>query len=1319
MPSYFLWRTITGVFLLLTMAGIVSYGQVPTTLIQDTIYHADGTYASGTVLVTWPAFSTANGDAIPAGNLTTQIGANGSISLNLTPNFGATPTGTYYTAVYHLDDGTVSTEYWVVPAAVQTTITAMRSEVMPASVAVQMVSQTYISNLISNYLPVRGGTMQGALLLNADPQSALQAATKEYVDSNVQGIASSLSQKVSTTPTTTQGVVQPVGTTLAVNNLNHTLTASQYQTGAGNNGIANAIAQGCTGTGCTVMADPGYAATETIPNGNNDAGTFLGFHWPKQTSVWDYRQGNTLLYNYDPYANSPMTITGDIDLSSFARNHNGATTPGGPEFITNDFGYTNNTQNTFGVPMVGGYGAFSIGMLNEINRWGSGQTFGNWNVTACHGTGDCISRFTQVYVDGGVNRRDDEGTHLEDAVISEDPNVYTATISGTVSTGATTIPTSCTIGCFTQGQDRLLIDTNPAKTITGTFEANSAINGVNHIPSGVVDTTASYPVSTFVSLCYGGSDNGAGGTAGCPSGSAPSGYIPPQATSPTQQAPSSPIVTSVLALYPGQPTAFCTNSNLQSSNPAGVCYMPAGGVGCLTDEQEYETVNYTYNSSTQQVTLLNLTSSHLNGMVFATGGLCGYGVEERASIYTGGTGGGGVQSQVWPVEGSINATTLYYITQRTNEGYGEPVLGSSKSGEMSFSISASNFSVSGGVVTFTLSSPGGGCQNAYNLLPVTISTSNSTYNGTYPITAVTCPPLSGGATTFTYTPSPAPSGTIPTTGTVSYTNQQYTLYPEARVNSVYDTSNNRVDGNFYVQPNTVAWANGDAVREPHYPELAINASVPQVTQFTLNQGYSGPGDGVIYNGLAITNGQPGFMVGNNAPSNFYVGHGGTLAVPTDAFNAAGVWGNDLWMGNAPEGSIISVGGCKADIGCSSQTSNYAVISGPVLPNEFAGLNGIDNLIYDPNYNSALRSTGLYSGKWYFGNKIAGAVYNSNPSVSTVELGYLIADQSVTAPTAQVGSITSSEAMGQPGGPAIMLVGTTGSTSYTYLDVGHPLGGGSTQLSTVGCERYPVYDCGAPTNTPPSLTNGNATLNVTNYNQVCVSGAGPASSAPPGTSWDILKLVGGTYYALATNLAINSTNLGCVNDQGQALPAYAIPAANTTGQTTLSGALNSPTVNATTGYQLNGTALAASNLSNGTTGSGAVVLANSPTIAGTVNTPIVTGTQTVTLTPESAAGSGASVSCYTSSGNQCTASSGFVQLITGTGPAVGNQFMVSWTPPFPHSANCVAVAGGGSPPETAASLLPGTNNGTSTSFMVQANVAPAASTHFYFMYVCGD
>jgi hypothetical protein len=96
----------------------VATAQVPMTTISDTVYSANGTPASGTVLVSWNSFMTAGGKSVPAGSTSATIGASGQLSIALTPNAGASPMGSYYTAIFHLSDGTTSREYWVVPATV-------------------------------------------------------------------------------------------------------------------------------------------------------------------------------------------------------------------------------------------------------------------------------------------------------------------------------------------------------------------------------------------------------------------------------------------------------------------------------------------------------------------------------------------------------------------------------------------------------------------------------------------------------------------------------------------------------------------------------------------------------------------------------------------------------------------------------------------------------------------------------------------------------------------------------------------------------------------------------------------------------------------------------------------------------------------------------------------------------------------------------------------------------------------------------------------------------------------------------------------------
>ena len=176
------------VSVLLWAFALAAAAQSPsTTTVQGTVYNATGAPTSGTLQLSWPAFSTAANQAIAAGRLAVNIGVDGFFSVNLAPNLGANPAGLYYTAVYHLADGTTSTEYWTVPAAAQTTLAQVRAQLMPASQAVQAVNKAYVDQAIqqaaSNQISSVGGTLSGPLYLSGDPVSPTQATDKRYVDS--------------------------------------------------------------------------------------------------------------------------------------------------------------------------------------------------------------------------------------------------------------------------------------------------------------------------------------------------------------------------------------------------------------------------------------------------------------------------------------------------------------------------------------------------------------------------------------------------------------------------------------------------------------------------------------------------------------------------------------------------------------------------------------------------------------------------------------------------------------------------------------------------------------------------------------------------------------------------------------------------------------------------------------------------------------------------------------------------------------------------------------------------------------------------------
>ena len=103
--------TIMAALALVLAAPLGRTQSVQTTTVTGTVYAANGAPVSGTLQVSWPAFTTAAGQAIAAGHINVNIPANGQVQVPLTPNIGATPAGLYYTAVYHLADGTTSTEY--------------------------------------------------------------------------------------------------------------------------------------------------------------------------------------------------------------------------------------------------------------------------------------------------------------------------------------------------------------------------------------------------------------------------------------------------------------------------------------------------------------------------------------------------------------------------------------------------------------------------------------------------------------------------------------------------------------------------------------------------------------------------------------------------------------------------------------------------------------------------------------------------------------------------------------------------------------------------------------------------------------------------------------------------------------------------------------------------------------------------------------------------------------------------------------------------------------------------------------------------------
>ena len=992
------FRRVAGLILILAAATLSCQGQVGTTTVQDTVYHADGTLATGTILVSWPAFETATGNTVAAGNLNVTIGTNGEVSINLAPNVGATPAGTYYTAVYHLNDGTVSKEYWSVPNVASTTVAAIRTLILPASQAVQTVSTTQIDSLLNGYLPLNGGTVSGALLLNSTPQSPNQAATKSYVDNAVAPLSGEISNVVSSAPVKNQVVEQPAGTTLAANVFAGRYYASNFQSGSMNNGISALVGGSNCATnapgghsGCTIDVDPTYGNAENPQGfgsyiyGNN----ISNMNWPLDTHVHDERNGVTADYYENPFSVVPYQTAGQTITANFTLDsqqwppYDG--TAGSAEYLqTTDFagGYNFDNYYGFGQPEYF-FKTYYDNLDLATTNYTSGQQQSLQNVVNCHGTGDCLAMTTLLTCDGGMNTSNDEGCHGGDFTVSEDAVVYRGVVTSAAPIGSTVIHGSGTAGQGTEGQDRLLLDTNPADIITGTSftgYAGAVLTGPNgnsaEVPDSATDSNANYPVSTMVQLCYAGTDNGVGGAAGCAAGSQPSGFIP---SAPNMINPAASLVTNVVASYTatapetGLPAGFCTPTTLQSTNSAAACYLPAAGVACIADQEEYETVDYSYNSASQQITLENLRFPHKNGLFFAHGGLCGYAAEQQSDVFSGDGNSNGI-SQVFPIEGSPNATSFYYISQRVNLGYSLPVLGVSTDqngveqagGGECFTLNASIFLLQPDNRTVIVASSipfNSGDLAPVNGMTLTITTPNSTYNGNYVVSFGT---VTGNGNEFSYVLPAAPTGAAPTSGTASFCNMNYKLYPGVRVNSVLDTATNQVDGTMTTMPSPVAFAAGDTVMQPHYPWIyTAHDGGRGVNQFIPREYNGGSLYGMSYGYLLSGSPFVGFDINNATDQNRYIEYGGTHEQPGTGYALGGDWDDSFTTYAPPEDAVVKVAGCKpSPIGCNNPLSNFNVLEMP----ESNG-NHAQALNYDPN-----------STTWTFGSDYYPA---NNPPIDPV------------------------------------------------------------------------------------------------------------------------------------------------------------------------------------------------------------------------------------------------------------------------------------------------------------------------------------------------
>ena len=325
------------------------------------------------------------------------------MSLNLAPNVGATPAGSYYTAVYHLDDGTVSKEYWSIPNVPSTTVAAIRSLVMPASVAMQTVSTSQINSMLGSYLPLNGGTLRGALQLQADPVVPMQAATKNYVDNAVAPITAQVTNVISSAPKATQAVQQPTGSNLAVNIFQGKLLREPISDGKleqrhiqpgeqqqllyqFRRRVERLHGQRRSDLQEYTKIRRGSERRYYGDNVNN-------LPWPFDTHVHDERNGVTADYYENPFSVVPQQTAGQEITTAYTMDYQNWPTYQGNQasseyLLTTDFAGGYNFDNYFGAGQPDYFfKTYYSNLSMSTTNYTSGQQEAIENIVKCHGTG--------------------------------------------------------------------------------------------------------------------------------------------------------------------------------------------------------------------------------------------------------------------------------------------------------------------------------------------------------------------------------------------------------------------------------------------------------------------------------------------------------------------------------------------------------------------------------------------------------------------------------------------------------------------------------------------------------------------------------------------------------------------------------------------------------------------------------------------------------------------------------------------------------------------------------------------------------------------
>jgi hypothetical protein len=613
-----------------------------------------------------------------------------------------------------------------------------------------------------------------------------------------------------------------------------------------------------------------------------------------------------------------------------------------------------------------------------------------------------------------------------------------------------------------------------------------------------------------------------------------------------------------------------------------------------------------------------LRKSHVGSTRIMANGTCGTFVDFTANDTTVGST---VLNFPFDIVGATDSHTLVYAWFGFSTSNNSPQLGNF----FLQSIAASNMNNVGGIVTMTLSgvTPNNSSQLYAGVTLTITGASVSAYNGQCTGTFLVAGSASQiGCTQASSVGAGTSTGTV-AMGTTGFGNSAFTLWPGAEVLDVNTYPTNKPGivcpssvCQFNVEPNNVNWSASAAVMEPqHYlwhghqvvaNQVIYNPSAKDSGGWLLLMQGAGLNASAAASGLTMLNGQ--------VSTGVYAYHGGTLLPPggiqlLQSGANTGLWNYFINATFAPDpiGAAAFSWGCPAS-GCTDLAYNYNIWS-------IQG-NGVTSTVnYTPMFDEL-----KIASKVSFVNPLPKTTYNDNilgatiatpaqPTVSTSNKGGNYADGTTRCYTTVTHNTSGATAQSPE---RCFTAGSTGTNTNSFTVVASRPQGASFYDFCAGATGAELKAKTTPGNNPDLVS-------WTDDGSITPSGACSTTNTtlPALDQWSFLQLNNGT----ANTKIVPGANVGQITLN---LPAVTGTLALNTnfvasGASHAAGLVPDPGATAGTTKYLREDAtwqtLSAASLSNGTTGSGAIVLASllTPVRAGTWS--IASGTTVaVTFSP---------------------------------------------------------------------------------------------------------